>query len=421
MLAEMLSATPDAMDGASGGTEQGLRRVFLAAAEQAIDLSPAVRQMYAQFQAASADVDEAKGQRWPQLTINGQTRAAQFGTNGSAYNAGNMAGANLTTTLYDWGKTAKTIASRSELANAGQARYTAQMEASAYQVVATLVELGRQRNLADLGQEYVDRMRKLVNMLEEIVAVDRGRGSELMQARARLMQAMAGRDAAMAKVRDEEIALRKLIGDSVVPLPASRQWPIAPANMARLLDDMPSNPLLLHATAEANAADRNREAVKAASKPQLNWVVSTNSGRDELGRRQPFQTMLTLSWNAFNGGSQKAATSAAGYRAEASWGAVEQLRLDLEYQVRTADQEARASHDRATQYGALVVETDKVRKAFYEQWYHLGKRSLLDVLTAESEYYGNRVSEVGNRFDAYQAVLREYSAGGCLVRWLREG
>jgi len=403
-------------------TERELRQMLYAAAEAAVDVSPQVRRLYAEYQAAQSDVDQAKGARWPQLQLTGQTRAAQFGSNaGSAYDPGNALGVNLTTTLFDWGRTEKTIGSRRELASAGQERYVAQMEDSAYQVTATLVELAKQRNIATLSQRFVDRMTRLVRMLDEIVAVDRGRGSELTQARARLLQAEASRDAALAKCRTVELNLRKLVGERPVPMPMDSHWPLYPGNLDRLMSALDENPRIRQARAEASAAELNRDAVRAASRPQLNWVVSTNTGQDAIGRRMPWQTMLTVTWNAFTGGAATAASDAATFRASASWSQAEQMRLDLEYQVRSAEDDAHAFGDRADQYRDLSVESARVRSAFFDQWYHLGRRSLLDVLIAENDDYNNRVNEVAYRFDGYAATLRGYASAGMLVQWLRDG
>jgi len=403
-------------------TERELRQMLYVAAEAAVDVSPQVRRFYAEYQAAQADVDQAKGARWPQLQLNGQTRAAQFGSNaGSAYDPGNALSVNLTTTLFDWGRTEKAIGSRRDLASAGQERYVAQMEDSAYQVAATLVERSKQRNIAALSQRFVDRMTGLVRMLDEIVAVDRGRGSELTQAKARLLQAEASRDATLAKCRIIELNLRKLVGERPVPIPTEAHWPLRPGNLDRLISALDENPRLRQARAEASAAELNRDAVRAASKPQLNWVVSTNTGNDAIGRRMPWQTMLTLTWNAFTGGAATAASDAAAFRAAAGWRQVEQVRLDLEYQVRSAEEDAHAFAERADQYRHLSVESARVRSAFFDQWYHLGRRSLLDVLIAENDDYNNRVNEVASRFDGYAATLRGYASAGMLVQWLREG
>lgn len=76
---------------------------------------------------------------------------------------------------------------------------------------------------------------------------------------------------------------------------------------------------------------------------------------------------------------------------------------------------------RAELYRDLAVESGQIREDFYLQWHHLGKRTLLDVLSAENEHYGNQVSEITNRFDGYQAILRQYASAGTLARWLRDG
>jgi outer membrane protein TolC len=70
-----------------------------------------------------------------------------------------------------------------------------------------------------------------------------------------------------------------------------------------------------------------------------------------------------------------------------------------------------------------ILPCNQARSAriFYLQWHHLGKRTLLDVLSAENEHYGNQVSEITNRFDGYQAILRQYASAGTLARWLRDG
>jgi outer membrane protein TolC len=61
-----------------------------------------------------------------------------------------------------------------------------------------------------------------------------------------------------------------------------------------------------------------------------------------------------------------------------------------------------------------------VRKQFFEQWYHLNRRTLVDVLLAESDFYNNQVSEVSTQFDAYQAILKIRLNNGTLEQWLQE-
>ncbi|WP_238537894.1 TolC family protein [Paraburkholderia atlantica] len=421
-FAQWLEAQPSSTDGVPSVDSATLRRIFLDAVEKAEKRSPEVGQAYAAFEAANADVDEAKGLRWPQVDIGSQTQGINFGpSNRNGYDNGNVATATITTTVYDWGRTKNTIGSREHLSDAARSNYTMARDQNAFDVTSTLVELGKQRAIVDLSQKFVERMATLVKMLSEIVAVDRGRGSELTQAKARLLQAEAARDSAQAKVRDAELKLQKLVGETTPEIPRTRNWPIQPGNLPQLLQQVDAHSSLRQIQSEANAADLNAKAVKASGLPTVNWVVSANAGVGGSGQRAPWQTMLTLNWAAFRGGSTKAATAAAGYRAQATWQRFDQQRRDLEYGIRAADQDAHTMLSRADQYARLSAETDQVRKAFFEQWYHLGKRTLLDVLLAENDHYGNSVSEVTNRFDGYAAVLQEYSSAGALVGWLETG
>ncbi|MBB5448139.1 MULTISPECIES: TolC family protein [unclassified Paraburkholderia] len=423
-FSQWLETQPSGREGGPPVDSATLRRIFLSAVEEAEKRSPEVGQAYAAYEAAKSDVDEAKGLRWPQVDIGSQTQGVQFGPgNRNGSNNGNVVTANVTTTVYDWGRTKNTIGSREQLSDAALSSYVAARNQNAFEVTSTLVELGKQRTIVDVSQQFVERMATLVKMLSEIVAVDRGRGSELTQAKARLLQAEAARDSAQAKARDAELALQKLLGESVPPIPHARDWPLQPGNLPQLLERVNAHPSLHQIQSEANAADLNAKVVKASGLPSVNWVVSANAGigGTGAGQRAPWQTMLTLNWAAFRGGSTQAATAAAGYRAQASWQRLDQQRRDLEYGIRTADQDAHTMLSRAEQYKRLSAETDQVRKAFFEQWYHLGKRTLLDVLLAENDHYGNSVSEVTNRFDGYAAVLREHASAGSLVDWLETG
>jgi adhesin transport system outer membrane protein len=250
------------------------------------------------------------------------------------------------------------------------------------------------------------------------VAVDQGRSSELTQAKARLLQAQAARDSAQAKARDAEINLNKLVGDRPVAIPRTKAWNIRLANLDFLLQRVADHPTVLQVQAQATAAEQQAGAIRASALPQLNWGVSKTTGKDELGRERAWQTNLSMNWSVFNGGSTRASERAARQRAEASRQDVEFQRRDLEFRIRTSDHDARTMLERAELYRDLSLESDRIREAFFQQWYHLGKRTLLDVLTAESDHYGNQVSEINNRFDGYQAIFRQYAGAGSLISWL---
>ncbi|WP_242201828.1 MULTISPECIES: TolC family protein [unclassified Pseudomonas] len=403
----------------TGPSEHELRLIFLRAVEIALARSPEVLRFQAERDAAGSDVDEAKGQRWPQIDIGTQSSGIAFG--GGTKNTRDGAGINvaISTILFDWGRIDKTINSRERLSDAADDSLAAQIEETSFEVVSTLIELGKQRLIGERSQRFADRMNELVKMLAGIVAVDKGRSSELTQAKARLLQAQALTDAAKAKAREAEITLLKLVGEKQTPIPSGSEWNIKNVNLHQLIDAAHSHPALRKANAEADAADLRAEAIRASSLPQLNWVVGKNTAEDALGSQQAWQTSLNMSWAAFRGGSTRASERAALSRASAGRQEAAQQIRDLEFRIRTAENDARTQLERAQLYKELSVESDRIRDAFYQQWYHLGRRSLLDVLTAESDHYGNQISEINNRFDGYQSIIRQYASAGTLTGWLR--
>ncbi|CDY74555.1 Type I secretion system, outer membrane component LapE [Caballeronia glathei] len=398
--------------------EQAVRSALRQAADLAAERSAEVRQARADWEAAGYDTDEAKGRRWPQVQIGGYSPSIRdSGTRYDDYNRA-YANVNISTRVYDWGKTSKTIESRSRTADAAQYKYLATAQANAYDISSNLVELAKNRAAYAIGVNYVKRMRALVDMLVEIVKVDPGRSSELTQAKARLLQAQTTQDAVATRVRELELAVRKLVGDQPTPMPGGIHWQMRVAAVEDAVAAIAQNPTVAQAGAEQAAADAYAKAVRASGLPEVNWVITKSTGRDTFGSRQPWQTMLQLSWSPFQGGSQRASERAALARADSSGEKKEQLRLDAEYNVRQAHHDALALAERARLYAEVADESELVRKQFFEQWYHLGRRTLLDVLLAESDFYNNQVAEVTTQFDAYQSVLKLHLSSGTLMEWL---
>lgn len=415
-----VARTPQTISRVSPG-EMELRNIFYTAVMSALQRSPQVRSTLLQIDAAKEDVRNAKGQRWPQVDVTSNSRRYEFGKGNRNASESNIPalGVNVATNLIDFGQTSNTIKSKEFSVLAADFQNTAQIEDLAWQVSSGLVELSKQRLIIDMSKQYVARMQELVTMLTGIVEADQGRRSELTQAKGRFLQAQSALDNAVAKARDTEIQLYRLLGETQVPLPPAMQWQLQPSQLNALLNSVDKHPTLLKAQAQSQAAFSEADALKSSSLPKINWVVSKDTGKDYYGREQAWQTGINISWGLFRGGSAKAAEQAAVQRASAMREESENQRDDLLQRVRAADQDAHSMLQRADLYRNLTRESDRIRLDFFDQWYHLGKRTLLDVLSAESDYYNNRVGEVTNRFDGYSAIFRGYASAGQLMNWLK--
>lgn len=411
---------PQTVINASTG-EKELRQIFYNAVLTALTRSPQIRSTRLQAEAAKEDVSNAKGQRWPQIDLTSNSRSYEFG--GGARNASERDtptfGVSVATNLIDFGQTSNTIKSKEYSVKAADAYSSAQVEDIAWQVSSGLIELSKQRLIIEMSKQYVARMQELVKMLSGIVQSDQGRRSELTQATSRYLQAQSSLDSAVAKARDTEIVLYRLIGETQVPLPPAMQWRLSEYQLDKLLSLVEKHPVLEQARAQSAAAFAEADALKASSLPKVNWVISKNTGKDYEGREQSWQTGINVSWGVFRGGSSRAAEQAAVQRASAMREETEDKLEDLQQRIRAADQDAHAMLQRADLYRNLTKESDRIRLDFFDQWYHLGKRTLLDVLSGETDYYNNRVAEVTNRFDGYSAIFRGYASAGQLVNWLK--
>lgn len=384
----------------------------------ALRISPEMKQADATWQAARGDVDQAKGARWPQVQISASSKTLQSGN--SDYDNNGTTTVQMTTPVYDFGAISHNIDSRSKTANA-QEEAKAQSEVSvAYNTASGVVELAHQQEALEISDRYVARMRELVNMLAQIAQVDPGRGSEVVQARARLLQAETARDMVQSKLQEQKTTLAKLVGEEVT-VPANARWDWAPIALDQALEQMGEQPAIRQARWEKEAALANAESVKSGRFPKLNWVVGRSTGNNMLDNKEPWSTGLAVEWNAFSGGSAAAAQRAAYARADAADQKMEATRRESEYRIRNLVEQRDLAAARAGDYKALLGESDRVRKMFYDQWYHLGKRTLLDVLIAENDYYSQQIAASDTYYSAKSSDLRVRAETSGLMAWLAPG
>ncbi|MDE1185124.1 MAG: TolC family protein [Pantoea sp.] len=386
---------------------------------QAMDFSPEIRVAGADKQAADFDIDRVKGARWPQIQLGTTAPMASFGSGSHTGNNrldDSSLSLNVTTTLFDWGKNRENIGSATQQANAATYQYDYQQQQIAYSTLSQLIELSRNQQNQKITQAYVKRMRTLVNMLVEITQTDAGRHSELVQARAKLLAAEASLQRVTDQRKQVEITLFRLTGEQV-SLPDNFDWTMQPIPTSLVISRVEKHPTWLKAQAEAESAAHDVAAAEASTLPQLNWVIAKSTAKDSYGNPGQWYTGLNIQWNAFTGGTEKAAIQAASARASARQSQFTQTHMDMEYQIHNLSQSRDAAEIQSREYQKLSQETDMVSKIYYEQWLRLGKRTLLDVLTAENDCYNNHIAAVNARHDAYSANVKLVTTASMTFEW----
>lgn len=401
-----------------GGTSRQFLRQMV---EKAIKHSPEVRSAEADALEAGYNVDQVKGQRWPQVQLGVSTPLGNFGKGRKIDNYSSpkdtRGSVSVTMPVFDWGKISASLKGAKEGVNSAEAATQLSREQIAYNTLSALLKMGRYLDERRVAKQYVNRMQELVNMLSEITKADRGRLSELVQAKAKLLSALTSYDKIENDLTSTRIRLVRLLGEEP-RLPSNLVWDDINVPDKVALSSLANNPALAQMLAEVKEAEHEADAIRASNLPQVNLVVSKQTGKDEYGDEESWYTGVGVQWNAFSGGSARASHNAAVARVSAGKQRYETTYRDLEYQLRNLIQERSASQSHARDYDRLTVETDRVRKMFYDQWYHLGKRTLLDVLTAENDYFNNQIAALNTRYDAYEANANLLATSAMTLPWL---
>ena len=373
--------------------------------------------------AAGFDLQQTEAARRPQVGLSGQGGVGQT-RNGSANpGAGATAALGLSAgaVLYDGGKLDRLVAYRRDLVAAGGSGVEVARERVVREAVLTALERNRYRAQYKAHQQHVAKLACLTASLEQIVARDRGRASELLQARQSLRQAELARDEAQAVLRQTDARLRVWVGDRVQP------WAVIGAPLATLPtpgevdDQVPEGAELRQLRQQAQAQARLAEASAAERAPQVRWELGANTRRDPaLPSRQSsgWNAGLALNYTIDDGGSVQAATQAALERTQAAQRALEAGLTERRRQAATLHDAARSALQRAGRYADILRDSNRLRDATYEQWARLSRRSLFDLISAETEHHQLRLAQVGAYFDGLGASLQLRSVGAGVLPWL---
>lgn len=369
------------------------------------------------------DVVEARGAELPRLTVGGtvgqQMQAINGGNRDATLNA--SGGFSLGGVLWDAGRTAALTAYRKELSNAARFSLQAAQEQVALETISAALERARYRQQAQVYQQFSRKMACLVDALTQIVAEDRGRASELVQARKSQLQAELSRDAAMAQGRQAEIRLRKLVGDQVA---LGEGYPVSLVQTpnpdeVRLLMRRAGD--VMQIQAQADAGERFAKAAEAATRPQLSWVANSSLSKVGDVKAVSVTAGVSISHTLFDGRAAESAAAAAAKRAMATRQQYEETIKLRQARITEIHDVAETSMDRARRYVEVLKDSERVRTATFQQWSQLGKRSLFDVMSSESDHFGLRVAYVNALFDGYQANAQLRSLAGGLTAWLGVG
>ena len=379
-------------------------------------------------EAASQDVEEARANKKPQASITG-SMSPTLGT-GSSSNGSNdsnnsqmqaRAGLTLSQTLYDGGRSDRIIDWRRQQAEAARLGMLSTQEQITLTTTSLAFERSRFRMQAVTYGQQLRKMACLVESLDAIVAADKGRSSELVQARKQLQQTELQQTQAQSLARQVEAKLRRIVGDG---LPGTE-------GLSSLLLTVPELPAVLSAaerSSDISQLDANTAAlreiarvVEAGNKPQVRWSIGGNALL-AVGAGSPrnagISAGITLNIPLLNPALEYSALAA---RKRADAAALQRAEMLEQRRQRIVEvhEQAAAAFDRLRRVGLVLRDSDRLRNFTLQQWQQLGRRSLFDVIGAETDHYSLRVQYVNALHDGQQMNAMLTSLGSGLASWLQ--
>jgi len=348
--------------------------------ERAISQHPSVLQALAQEQALSQELESARWQYWPSISVNAD--ATKDGP-------GSTIGAEVPL----W--TAGRLGAQTDQAQANLAAQTNAVQVARYSIAEQVVDAwvlaaqsaGRVRVL----DETLKTLNRYESIMERRVAAEISPRVELDLLRARVGETRINRTNAD---NQGQVAVRrlKLLSDQYI---AWNEW-----KKTSLLDqtdalsspnetsDETQHPAVQQAIQEVQSAEAEKKISQAAQWPEVFAGAQTTVGR-ELLQDVP-SAYIALRYETGNGFSKSSQISAAGARAQAALLAVGSVRLEISERLQIHRLNWQNAVERL-QYLAKAQSASNSVVASYERQYIAGKRTWQDVLNSVRENGDNAI------------------------------
>lgn len=379
--------------------------------QAAMDRSKAVGAARLLAEAAEIDTKEIRSSRWPIVGANGfiGTTTTRVPNVEDISGKQGRAGISVSAPLFDAGRTGDLIDWRQSQADAARFGQINTQEQVALQTVSLAIERARYRLQVQVYHQYARKMSCLVEALETIVRADRGRASELVQAQKTLQQAETSQAQTLALVRQTELKLRRFVGDGLPPADGLASVLLSTPSLDDVLAEAERAPDIQALNAQARAAEAYASSVRASRWPQVNVVASSNEVRG-IGRSSNWSAGVTVNVPLLNLPQGHTVDSSEKRAAAAKYQRDDAIEARRNRMAEVHDQ-ALSAFDRARRTADTVRDSDRLRGFTLQQWQQLGRRSLFDVMGAESEHYSLRVSYVNALYDAQQSNALLWSLG----------
>lgn len=284
------------------------------------------------------------------------------------------------------------------------------------------IDLLRRRNLVKLAEKNVNQHRAILVQEQDRANLGVDTDADVTQASSRLARAESSLSEAKAALKIAEDTYTRLTGlpahGKLKPItmpPEVFKNPEAVFEMAQKY-----NPKVIAYMSDIRTARADKELAESTMYPQFHIEAGpdyTDRGGYKDRWIYSFDVVGTMRWNIFNSGADVHETKAAQARIRQARQVLYNYVDDLKLDTQSTWANYVSAQEQYKHYSTAMDFNIRTREAYLEQ-FQIGKRSLLDVLDAESELYNSSSQAETARGNILVGAYRLCALTGNLLPWL---
>jgi adhesin transport system outer membrane protein len=402
---------------------------LLKVVHETLETNPEVQIRLEAFWASTHDEREAFAGYLPTLDINGSLGRGDRDFDGRGDFSRNLAEISLTQMLFDGFRVRSAVA---KTKHASQARYYElldETETKALESSEAYFGILRHRHLVRLAQQNVANHRRVQKHVSDRASQGVSNRADLNQIDGRLSLARSNLMTEIANLQTMTARFQRLVGrfpaDELSPFDLPEQS--VPSDLWEVLNTVyRNNPELFAAFEQIQSSSAAYEEVKSGRYPTLelgartgmyknNNSFDTRSDPDDYGDESVIE--LRARYNIYSGGSNSAAERAANRRIGQAESMRDKVCVDLRQTATISHSDVLNLQIKLASLESHRDGASKVLDAYREQ-FDIGRRSLLDVLDSENEYFQAQRAYINGSYDLQLNRLRTLHSMGRLLETL---
>lgn len=299
-------------------------------------------------------------------------------------------------------------------------RYLNKANQVAFEASSSHVDVSRFQALTSLAENNLKYHQDLMNRIDEKVKSGVTRQSDLEQARSRYTLALGNLATEKANTFSA-MANYQRITDTVWPVNETGEYVVNAnfevENRERLVFALNNHPLLKAANSSIISAKQEVTAASEGFHPRIDLRAKTDVYSNYLStfdERQISSIDLLATINLYRGGADNASRNSAIKRRMRSMDDKLVVCRAIRQSTQTALFDVVSSQKKLNYFREQAAAISKARAA-YEQQFAVGRRSLLDLLSAENEYFQAQRALINIEADLSTSKLKLLAATGQLT------